>query len=118
MRAAFKVLWQVAIVVTVAAGGRGGKVGRMGGQCAKPRAAGDETIGSVTLPAYRGDIVNGIGLDAKSRIPDPERLLQDYHQATASLNLLRAFAQGGFADLHQVHKWNLDCIANSELADK
>ncbi|MEZ0199848.1 3-deoxy-7-phosphoheptulonate synthase, partial [Pseudomonas qingdaonensis] len=79
---------------------------------------GDETIGDITLPAYRGDIVNGIGFDAKSRIPDPERLLQAYHQATASLNLLRAFAQGGFADLHQVHKWNLDFIANSALADK
>ena len=72
----------------------------------------------MTLPAYRGDIVNGIGFDEKSRVPDPERLLQAYHQSTASLNLLRAFAQGGFADLHQVHRWNLDFIANSALAER
>ena len=79
---------------------------------------GSDTIADYTIPTYRGDLANGIGFDAKSRIPDPERLLQAYHQATASLNLLRAFAQGGFADLHQVHKWNLDFIANSALADK
>ena len=90
----------------------------MAGQFAKPRSADDETIGGVTLPAYRGDIVNGIGFDAASRAPDPERLLQAYHQSTASLNLLRAFAQGGFADVHQVHQWNLDFIANSALTEK
>ncbi len=118
IRDTFKVLLQMAIVMTFAAGCPVVKVGRMAGQFAKPRSAGDETIGQVTLPAYRGDIVNGIGFDEQSRVPDPERLLQAYHQATASLNLLRAFAQGGFADLHQVHKWNLDFIANSALSEK
>ena len=118
IRDTFKVLLQMAIVMTFAAGCPVVKVGRMAGQFAKPRSANDETIGGVTLPAYRGDIVNGIGFDEKSRVPDPERLLQSYHQSTATLNLLRAFAQGGFADLHQVHKWNLDFIANSALAEK
>lgn len=118
IRDTFKVLLQMAIVMTFAAGCPVVKVGRMAGQFAKPRSAGDETIDGVTLPAYRGDIVNGIDFNAKSRVPDPERLLQAYHQSTASLNLLRAFAQGGFADLHQVHQWNLDFIANSLLAEK
>ena len=118
IRDTFKVLLQMAIVMTFAAGCPVVKVGRMAGQFAKPRSANDETINGVTLPAYRGDIVNGIGFDEKSRVPDPERLLQSYHQSTATLNLLRAFAQGGFADLHQVHKWNLDFIANSALSEK
>lgn len=118
IRDTFKVLLQMAIAMTFAAGCPVVKVGRMAGQFAKPRSAGDETVDGVTLPSYRGDIVNGIGFDAQSRVPDPERLLQAYHQSTATLNLLRAFAQGGFADLHQVHQWNLDFIANSELNDK
>ena len=118
IRDTFKVLLQMAIVMTFAAGCPVVKVGRMACQFAKPRSSGSETIDGVTLPAYRGDIVNGIGFDVASRVPDPERLLQAYHQATASLNLLRAFAQGGFADLHQVHQWNLDFIANSALAEK
>ncbi|SEJ77459.1 3-deoxy-D-arabinoheptulosonate-7-phosphate synthase [Pseudomonas linyingensis] len=118
IRDTFKVLLQMAIAMTFAAGCPVVKVGRMAGQFAKPRSSGEETLGGVTLPAYRGDIVNGIGFDAKSRIPDPERLLQAYHQSTASLNLLRAFAQGGFADLHQVHQWNLDFIASAELTEK
>ncbi|PKQ43154.1 3-deoxy-7-phosphoheptulonate synthase class II [Pseudomonas sp. YY-1] len=118
IRDTFKVLLQMAIVMTFAAGCPVVKVGRMAGQFAKPRSSGSETIEGVTLPAYRGDIVNGIGFDVASRVPDPERLMQAYHQATASLNLLRAFAQGGFADLHQVHQWNLDFIANSALAEK
>jgi 3-deoxy-7-phosphoheptulonate synthase len=118
IRDTFKVLLQMAVVMTFAAGCPVVKVGRMAGQFAKPRSGNDETQGLVTLPAYRGDIVNGIGFDEHSRRPDPERLMQAYHQSTASLNLLRAFAQGGFADLHQVHKWNLDFIAGSALADK
>ncbi|ERI50722.1 phospho-2-dehydro-3-deoxyheptonate aldolase [Pseudomonas sp. EGD-AK9] len=118
IRDTFKVLLQMAIVMTFAAGCPVVKVGRMAGQFAKPRSSGSETIDGVTLPAYRGDIVNAIEFDAVSRVPDPERLLQAYHQATASLNLLRAFAQGGFADLHQVHQWNLDFIANSALSEK
>ena len=118
IRDTFKVLLQMAVVMTFAAGCPVVKIGRMAGQFAKPRSGDTETQGQVTLPAYRGDIVNGIGFDEHSRTPDPERLLQAYHQSTASLNLLRAFAQGGFADLHQVHRWNLDFIANSALADK
>ena len=118
IRDTFKVLLQMAIVMTFAAGCPVVKVGRMAGQFAKPRSANDETIDGITLPAYRGDIVNGIGFDAKSRVPDPDRLLQAYHQSTASLNLLRAFASGGFADVHQVHQWNLDFIANSALSEK
>ena len=118
IRDTFKVLLQMAIAMTFAAGCPVVKVGRMAGQFAKPRSSGEETLGGVTLPAYRGDIVNGIGFDEKSRVPDPERLLQAYHQSTASLNLLRAFAQGGFADLHQVHQWNLDFIASAELTEK
>ncbi|WP_435605350.1 class II 3-deoxy-7-phosphoheptulonate synthase [Pseudomonas knackmussii] len=118
IRDTFKVLLQMAVVMTFAAGCPVVKVGRMAGQFAKPRSAGEETIDGVTLPAYRGDIVNGIGFDEASRVPDPQRLLQAYHQSTATLNLLRAFAQGGFADLHEVHQWNLDFIANSALGEK
>jgi len=118
IRDTFKVLLQMAIVMTFAAGCPVVKVGRVAGQFAKPRSADDETKGEVTLPSYRGDIVNGIDFDARSRIPDPTRQEQAYHQATASLNLLRAFAQGGFADVHQVHQWNLDFIANSALSEK
>ncbi|NHN77323.1 3-deoxy-7-phosphoheptulonate synthase class II [Azotobacter chroococcum] len=118
IRDTFKVLLQMAIAMTFAAGCPVVKVGRMAGQFAKPRSAGSETVGGITLPAYRGDIVNGIDFDAKSRVPDPQRLLQAYHQSTATLNLLRAFAQGGFADLHQVHQWNLDFIADAALSEK
>ncbi|SFD08471.1 3-deoxy-D-arabinoheptulosonate-7-phosphate synthase [Pseudomonas citronellolis] len=118
IRDTFKVLLQMAVVMTFAAGCPVVKVGRMAGQFAKPRSSGEETVGDLTLPAYRGDIVNGIGFDETNRVPDPQRLLQAYHQSTATLNLLRAFAQGGFADLHEVHKWNLDFIANSALAEK
>lgn len=118
IRDTFKVLLQMAIVMTFAAGCPVVKIGRMAGQFAKPRSCGEETIDGLTLPAYRGDIVNGIEFNASSRVPDPERLMQAYHQATASLNLLRAFAQGGFADVHQVHQWNLDFIANSALSEK
>lgn len=118
IRDTFKVLLQMAVVMTFAAGCPVVKVGRMAGQFAKPRSCGDETVGDLTLPAYRGDIVNGIGFDEANRVPDPQRLLQAYHQSTATLNLLRAFAQGGFADLHEVHQWNLDFIANSALAEK
>ncbi|MDV7212456.1 class II 3-deoxy-7-phosphoheptulonate synthase [Azotobacter beijerinckii] len=118
IRDTFKVLLQMAVAMTFAAGCPVVKVGRMAGQFAKPRSSGSETVDGVTLPAYRGDIVNGIDFDEKSRVPDPQRLLQAYHQSTATLNLLRAFAQGGFADLHQVHQWNLDFIADAALSEK
>ncbi len=113
-----KVLLQMAIIMTFAAGCPVVKVGRMAGQFAKPRSCPSETVGGVTLPAYRGDIVNGIDFDEQSRLPDPQRLLRAYHQSTATLNLLRAFAQGGFADLHQLHQWNLDFIADAALSEK
>ena len=118
IRDTFKVLLQMAVVMTFAAGYPVVKVGRMAGQFAKPRSADDETQGGVTLPAYRGDIINNIAFGAAGRTPDPQRLLSAYHQATATLNLLRAFAQGGFASLDQVHQWNLDFIANSSMADR
>src|SRR3546814_6233422 len=100
----------MAVVLTFAAACPVIKVGRMAGQFAKPRSDGTETQGDKVLPSYRGDIVNGIDFDEAARRPDPERMLSAYHQASATLNLLRAFAQGGFADLHQVHRWTLDSL--------
>lgn len=118
IRDTFKVLLQMAVVMTFAAGCPIVKVGRMAGQFAKPRSSDNETINGVTLPAYRGDIVNGIEFTPEARMADPDRLLQAYHQSTASLNLLRAFASGGFADLQQLHRWNLDFIENAQLNAK
>ncbi len=103
----------MAVVLTFGAACPVVKVGRMAGQFAKPRSAATERQGDVELPSYRGDIVNGIAFDAASREPDPQRMLQAYNQASATLNLLRAFAQGGFADLHEVHRWNQDFVAGS-----
>jgi 3-deoxy-7-phosphoheptulonate synthase len=118
IRDTFKVLLQMAVVLTFAGSCPVVKVGRMAGQFAKPRSAPNETVNGVELPSYRGDIINGIEFDAAKRVPDPDRLLQAYNQAAATLNLLRAFAQGGFADLHQVNKWNLDFVADSPQAAK
>ena len=87
------------------------KVGRMAGQFAKPRSGDTETQGGVTLPSYRGDIINGMEFNAAARVPDPQRMMQAYSQSAATLNLLRAFAQGGYADLHRVHRWNLGFVA-------
>ena len=108
IRDTFKVLLQMSVVLTFAGSCPVVKVGRMAGQFAKPRSAPSETIDGVELPSYRGDIINAIEFDAEKRVPDPDRLLQAYNQAAATLNLLRAFAQGGFADLNQVNRWNLD----------
>ncbi|MDA0663756.1 MAG: 3-deoxy-7-phosphoheptulonate synthase class II, partial [Proteobacteria bacterium] len=113
IRDTFKVLLQMATVLTFAGSCPIVKVGRMAGQFAKPRSAPSETVNGVELPSYRGDIINGIEFDPAKRVPDPDRLLQAYNQAAATLNLLRAFAQGGFADLHQVNRWNLDFVADS-----
>lgn len=118
IRDTFKVLLQMAVVLTFGGQCPVVKIGRIAGQFAKPRSADDETIDGVTLPAYRGDIINDIAFDAVGRVPDPERMVRAYHQATSTLNLLRAFAQGGFADLHQVHKWNLDFVNKSPLGDR
>ncbi len=113
IRDTFRVLLQMAIVLTFGAGVQVVKVGRMAGQFAKPRSADDETIDGQTLPSYRGDMINGIEFTEDARIPDPERLLRCYNQSAATLNLLRAFAQGGYADLRQVHTWNLGFVADS-----
>jgi 3-deoxy-7-phosphoheptulonate synthase len=110
IRDTFKVMLQMAVVLTYAGKCPVVKVGRMAGQFAKPRSAGSEVIGGVELPSYRGDIINGIDFTEQARIPDPERLVQVYNQSASTMNLLRAFAQGGFADLHQVHQWNLDFL--------
>ena len=101
-----KTILQMAVVLTYGASMPVVKMGRMAGQFAKPRSSNDETRGDVTLPAYRGDIVNGYEFTAKSRVADPWRLVQGYHMAASTLNLIRAFTQGGFADLRQVHSWN------------
>ena len=118
IRDTFRVLLQMAVVLTFGAALPVVKVGRMAGQFAKPRSAATETIGGVELPSYRGDNINGIEFTAAARTPDPERLVQAYNQSAATLNLLRAFAQGGFADLHRVHRWTLDFVADSPLGHR
>jgi 3-deoxy-7-phosphoheptulonate synthase len=107
IRDTFKVMLQMAVVLTYAAKVPVVKVGRMAGQFAKPRSAPTEIINGVELPSYRGDIINELEFTPGARIPDPSRMLQAYTQAAASLNLLRAFSQGGFADIHRVHAWTL-----------
>ncbi|MDD7804785.1 MAG: 3-deoxy-7-phosphoheptulonate synthase class II [Endozoicomonas sp. (ex Botrylloides leachii)] len=112
----FKVLMQMAVVLTFGASLPVIKVGRLAGQFAKPRTSAMETQNGVSLPIYRGDIINGTDFNETSRTPDPERMMKAYHQASSTLNLLRAFAQGGLASLEQVHAWNLDFIASSPNA--
>ncbi|MFD1911944.1 class II 3-deoxy-7-phosphoheptulonate synthase [Halodurantibacterium flavum] len=107
IRDTFKVMLQMAVVLTYGAKVPVVKVGRMAGQFAKPRSAATETAGGVELPSYRGDIINGFEFTPEARIPDPQRMLQAYTQAAATLNLLRAFSTGGFADIHRVHSWTL-----------
>ena len=107
-----KTLLQMAVVLTYGASMPVVKMGRMAGQFAKPRSSDFETRGDVTLPAYRGDIVNGYDFTPESRQPDPRRLVQGYHTAVSTLNLIRAFTQGGFADLRQVHSWNRGFATN------
>ena len=116
IRDTFRVLMQMAVVLTFGGSVPVIKVGRMAGQFAKPRSSPTEEIDGQELPIYRGDIVNGIDFDEVSRRPDPSRLLTAYSQAAATLNLLRAFAQGGYADLHKVHRWNLSFIEGTEAA--
>lgn len=118
IRDLFRVLLQMSVVLTYGAACPVVKVGRLAGQFAKPRSADTETIDGVTLPAYRGDMVNAMEFTLKARTPDPERLMQAHNQAAATLNLLRAFAQGGYADLHKVHQWNLGFVADSPLGER
>jgi 3-deoxy-7-phosphoheptulonate synthase len=107
-----KTILQMAVVLTYGASMPIIKMGRMAGQFAKPRSSDTETRGDVTLPAYRGDIVNGYDFTPESREADPRRLVQGYHTAASTLNLIRAFTQGGFADLRQVHSWNRGFASN------
>ncbi|NIJ42040.1 3-deoxy-7-phosphoheptulonate synthase [Parvibaculum indicum] len=113
IRDTFRVLLQMAVVLTYAAASPVVKVGRIAGQFAKPRSSPTETQGDVTLPSYLGDNINGIDFNEASRIPDPDRLLRAYSQSASTLNLLRAFATGGYADLDFVHRWNLGFVADS-----
>ncbi|MDP9607506.1 UNVERIFIED_ORG: 3-deoxy-7-phosphoheptulonate synthase [Variovorax paradoxus] len=121
----FRVILQMAVVLTYAAACPVIKVGRIAGQFAKPRSSETETVQGVALPSYRGDIINGSEFTAAARLPDPQRLLAAYSHSAATLNLLRALAQGGFADLHRVHGWTADFVRRSpqgerfeELADR
>ncbi len=114
IRDTFKVMLQMAVVLTWGAQLPVVKVGRMAGQFAKPRSAGTEVMGGIELPSYRGDIINGFDFTAEARIPDPQRMLSAYTQAAASLNLLRAFSTGGYADIHRVQSWIADFTSGPE----
>ncbi len=118
IRDTFRVLLQMAVVLTFGGALPVVKLGRMAGQFAKPRSSDNETRDGVTLPSYRGDIINGPDFDPASRIPDPSRMEFAYMQSAGTLNLLRAFSTGGYADLHQVHRWNLGFVERSPLADR
>ena len=118
IRDTFRVILQMAVALTYGAQRPVVKVGRMAGQFAKPRSKPTETREGVELPAYRGDIVNAIGFSEAERRPEPGRMLDAYNQAAATLNLLRAFAGGGLADLHEVHRWNLDFVADSPQGER
>ncbi|MCL4187241.1 MAG: 3-deoxy-7-phosphoheptulonate synthase class II [Rhodobacteraceae bacterium] len=116
IRDTFRVLLQMAVVLTFGAKVPVIKVGRMAGQFAKPRSSPVEVMGGVELPSYRGDIINGFDFTPESRLPDPARMLQAYTQAAATLNLLRAFSTGGFADVHRVHAWTLGFAEGEKAA--
>ena len=118
IRDTFKVMLQMAVVLTYAGRVPVVKVGRLAGQYAKPRSSDVETRDGQSLPSYRGDIINDYAFDAEARIPSPERMLKAYHQSAATLNLLRAFAQGGLADLHQVSKWNMGFVEANPLKER
>lgn len=113
IRARLKTVLQMAIVLTYGASMPVVKIGRIAGQYAKPRSSAEETIDGVSLPSYRGDAVNGLEFTKESRQPDPMRLVQTYHASAAALNLVRAFTQGGYADLREVHSWNQDFVSES-----
>lgn len=118
IRDTFRVILQMAVVLTFASKLPVVKLGRMAGQFAKPRSAPTEVVDGVALPSYRGDNVNDIAFAAEARTPDPQRMLRGYSQSAATLNLLRAFAHGGYANLHQVHRWTHDFLGASPWARK
>lgn len=113
IRDTFRLILQMAVVLTFAGGKPVVKVGRMAGQFGKPRSSPVEKIGDVELPSYRGDNINGMEFTPEARIPDPQRLMQAYSQSAATLNLLRAFAGGGYADLYNIHRWTLGFVDDS-----
>jgi len=118
VRNKLKTLLQMAVVLTYAASVPVVKVGRLAGQYAKPRSKPDETRDGVTLPAFRGDIVNSFDFTEDARRPDPARMVRAYHASAATLNLARAFVGGGYADLHQVHAWNTDFVRTSPAGQR
>jgi 3-deoxy-7-phosphoheptulonate synthase len=118
IRDTFRVILQMAVVLTFASKLPVVKLGRMAGQFAKPRSTPTETIDGVELPSYRGDNVNDIDFTPAGRVPDPQRMIRAYSQSAATLNLLRAFAQGGYANLHQVHRWTHDFMGRSPWSKK
>mgnify|MGYP001435846167 CR=1 FL=1 len=118
IRDTFRVILQMAIILTFGAGCPIIKVGRIAGQFAKPRSEPFESKGDIDLPSYRGDIVNGIEFEEDLRIPDPERQIMAYRQAASTLNLLRAFAQGGYANLDHVHRWNMSFVKESKQGEQ
>jgi 3-deoxy-7-phosphoheptulonate synthase len=118
LRDTFRVLLQMAVVLTFGASLPVVKMGRMAGQFAKPRSSDNETQDGVSLPSYRGDIINGPDFTPEARVPDPSRMEVAYFQSASKLNLLRAFASGGYADLHEVHRWNLGFVERSPLAER
>jgi 3-deoxy-7-phosphoheptulonate synthase len=113
VRDKLKIILQMAVVLTYSAGVPSVKVGRIAGQFAKPRSSATETVDGVTLPAFRGHLVNDVDFTAEARTVDPERLRRAYHQSSATLHLVRSFTKGGFADMSQVHQWNNDFVASS-----
>jgi 3-deoxy-7-phosphoheptulonate synthase len=118
IRGKLRTLLQMAVILTYAASVPVVKIGRLAGQFAKPRSADTETRDGTELPAYRGDAVNGLDFTAEARTPDPQRLLRACHYSAATLNLCRAFTQGGYADLRQVHTWNTDFVASSPAGQR
>jgi 3-deoxy-7-phosphoheptulonate synthase len=118
IRDTFRALMQMAVVLTFAGAKPVVKVGRIAGQFGKPRSEPVETIDGVTLPSYRGDNINGMEFTPEARIPDPERLLKAYAQSASTLNLIRAFAGGGYADLHNVHRWTLGFVEGSPQGER
>ena len=118
IRDTLRVMLQMAVVLTFGAAKPVVKVGRLAGQFGKPRSSATETIDGVTLPSYRGDNINAMGFTPEERTPNPERLIQAYSQSSATLNLVRAFTQGGYADIRNVHSWMLRFVERSTLAER
>ena len=118
IRDTLRVVLQMAVVLTYAGSLPVVKVGRIAGQFAKPRSSDTETQGDMTLPSYRGDNINSLEFTPEARTPDPQRMVEAYHQSSATLNLLRAFAAGGYADLQRVHNWNLEFVGDSPLGQR